>query len=116
MTEYKTPVVFLRLSKTKKQVYGFNIDGRLGDNCKSVIVNVADLEKVLDGSAEYAKLSVMQESGGDSAEDDLSSPKSPYVDKNVYSRKETTKEKAVMEQAGKEMGQLDKEMVGKRWK
>ena len=60
-TEYKNKVVFLRLSKAGDHVYAFNNEGALGENVESLIANVKEVERVLEGvKGAYAKVSVME--------------------------------------------------------
>jgi hypothetical protein len=73
--EYKNKVIFLRLSRTGNHVYAFNNEGVLGENVESLITNVKEVERVLEGvKGAYAKMSVMEvkEEGDESPSDLLS--------------------------------------------
>ena len=64
--EYKNKVVFLRLSKAGDHVYAFNNEGALGENVESLIANVKEVERVLEGViGAYAKVSIMEVKEGD---------------------------------------------------
>jgi hypothetical protein len=61
---YKRPVLFLYKSKAGKHLYAFNMekeDGSmvLGGNVESLLVNIADVEKVVSGEWKSIKVSVM---------------------------------------------------------
>jgi len=57
---YKHAVVFARLSKSGGHVYAFNRDGALGEKVSSLIMNVKDVQAVMEGKAEWAKISVLE--------------------------------------------------------
>ena len=57
---YKHPVLFLRKSKAGQHLYAFNRDGILGGGVESLIMNVSDVTKVLEGKMEWIKVSVME--------------------------------------------------------
>jgi hypothetical protein len=62
--EYKRPVLFLRKSKAGNHLYAFNRetdDGGevLGGGVESLLMNIADVEKVISGEYESIKVSVM---------------------------------------------------------
>ena len=59
--EYKNKVVFLRLSKSGEHVYAFNRDDAMGEKVASIIANVKDIQAVLDGKGDWAKISVVEE-------------------------------------------------------
>jgi hypothetical protein len=61
---YKRPVLFLYKSKAGKHLYTFNMereDGSmvLGSEVESLLINIADLEKVVSGEWKSIKVSVM---------------------------------------------------------
>lgn len=61
---YKNPVLFLRKSKKGKHLYAFNVEKEngsevLGGGVGSLLVNIADVEKVISGEYESIKISVM---------------------------------------------------------
>ena len=67
---YKNPVLFLYKSKEGKHLFAFNmeirnVEGRtdgdmvLGGDVRSLLVNVADIEKLLSGEYKSVKVSVM---------------------------------------------------------
>lgn len=66
---YKNPVIYLRKSKAGEHLYAFNVEGQgedlegskdvLGDNVGSLIMNVSDVKKLLDGQMDWIKVSVM---------------------------------------------------------
>jgi hypothetical protein len=61
---YKRPVLFLRKSKAGDHLYAFNMekeDGSkvLGEDVESLLVNIADVEKVIKGEYKSTKVSVM---------------------------------------------------------
>lgn len=60
MTEYQNKVLFARVSKEGKHVYMFNHDGILTEGFESLLLNVSDLEKLLDGKYESIKVSAME--------------------------------------------------------
>jgi len=57
---YKNAVVFARLSKGGDHVYAFNRDGALGEKVSSLIANVKDIQAVLDGKSDWAKVSILE--------------------------------------------------------
>ena len=57
---YKNKVVFLRLSKGGDHVYAFNREGALGEKVSSLIANVKDIQALLEGKAEWSKVSVVE--------------------------------------------------------
>jgi hypothetical protein len=68
--EYKTPVLYLRKSKAGDHLYAFNVQKRdsqgnggegklLGDSIGSLIANVSDVQAVISGKMEWAKMSVL---------------------------------------------------------
>ena len=72
--EYKNPVLFLYKSKEGKHLFAFNmeirdVEGRtdggmvLGGDVRSLLVNVADIEKLLSGEYKSVKISVMPMEG-----------------------------------------------------
>lgn len=68
---YKVPVIYLRKSKAGEHLYAFNVSAKdangnaladkmvLGGNIGSLIVNVSDVEKVVAGKMDWAKVSVL---------------------------------------------------------
>ena len=58
--KYKNPVLFLRKSKAGEHLYAFNRDEALGGEIESLIFNVSDVKKLLDGKMEWIKVSVME--------------------------------------------------------
>jgi len=58
---YKNAVIFARLSKSGNHVYAFNREGALGEKVASLIMNVKDLQAVLEGKSDWAKISVVEE-------------------------------------------------------
>jgi hypothetical protein len=67
-SEYKRPVLFLYKSKKGKHLYAFNRetdDGGevLGGGVESLLVNIADVEKVISGEWKSIKVSVMLKEG-----------------------------------------------------
>ena len=76
---YKNKVVYLRLSKVGEHVYAFNVESKdeegvgtgemaLGEKVESLIANRKEVEAVLSGSAEYAKISVLPVKEGNEVE------------------------------------------------
>ena len=58
-TEYKTMVVFLRRSKKGAHLYAFNRDGILGGDVGSILMDVSEVERLIAGSTEWIKVSVI---------------------------------------------------------
>ena len=67
---YKHPVLYLRKSKAGEHLYAFNVDVRdtegeptgeavLGSKVESLIANIGEVKKVIDGSMDWCKISVM---------------------------------------------------------
>ena len=56
---YKNPVVFLRKSKAGKHLYAFNYEGALGGDVGSLIMDVSEVEKVIEGKSEWCKIGVL---------------------------------------------------------
>lgn len=61
---YKTPILYLRKSKAGNHLYAFNVekDGKksvLGGGVESLLVNISDVQAVIDGKMEWAKVSVL---------------------------------------------------------
>ena len=81
---YKNKIVFLRLSKAGNHVFAFNNDGALGGEVESLIANVKEVTAVLDGSAEYAKMSVLKVSKAKEEEGD----ENPFVPNLLHKMKE----------------------------
>jgi hypothetical protein len=66
---YKNPVLFLRKSKAGKHLYAFNHDGALGGDVGSIIMDVSEVERLLEGSTEWIKVGVIPEdTAGDTEE------------------------------------------------
>ena len=76
---YKNKVVYLRLSKAGEHVYAFNVESKdeegvgtgemaLGRGIESMIANVREVTAMLEGSAEYAKISVLPVKEGNEVE------------------------------------------------
>lgn len=59
--EYKNKVVFLRKSKKGAHLYAFNYEGALGDNVGSLIMDVTEVQKVIEGKSEWCKVGVILE-------------------------------------------------------
>ena len=68
--EYKTPILYLRKSKAGKHLYTFNVikrdsqgnggeDMLLGGGVGSLIVNISDVQAVIAGKMDWAKVSVL---------------------------------------------------------
>jgi hypothetical protein len=73
---YKNPILYLRKSKKGEHLYAFNVEAKaegladpgemvLGDKVGSLIVNVSDVVKLVDGKTEWIKVSVMSAEGRD---------------------------------------------------
>lgn len=62
---YRRPVLFLHKSKAGKHLYAFNReeDGEsvLGEGIGSILMDVAEVERLLTGSTVWIKVSVMPE-------------------------------------------------------
>ena len=67
---YANPILYLRKSKKGEHLYAFNVSVKdaegldtnemvLGGSVESLIMNVSDVEKLLNGSAEWIKVSVL---------------------------------------------------------
>ena len=56
---YKNPVLFLRKSKAGKHLYAFNYEGALGEDVGSLIMDVTEVEKVIEGKSEWCKVGVI---------------------------------------------------------
>ena len=57
--EYKTKVVFLRKSKKGAHLYAFNYEGALGGDVGSLIMDVSEVERLLEGSTTWIKVGVV---------------------------------------------------------
>lgn len=56
---YKNPVLFLRKSKAGKHLYAFNYEGALGGDVGSLIMDVSEIERLLEGSTAWIKIGVI---------------------------------------------------------
>ena len=61
---YKVPVLFLRKSKAGKHLYAFNRvdeEGKdvLGGDVGSILINISEIEDILEGKADWVKVSVL---------------------------------------------------------
>ena len=56
---YKNKVVFLRKSKKGAHLYAFNYEGALGGDVGSIIMDVSEVERLLEGSTEWIKVGVI---------------------------------------------------------
>ena len=74
--KYKRPVLFLHKSKAGEHVFLFNAQAKdengnetdvaiLGGEVESLIANISDVAKVIDGTLKWCKVSVMVAEGGD---------------------------------------------------
>ena len=59
--EYKNKVVFLRKSKAGKHLYAFQRDGVLGEGIGSIIVDVSEVERLIEGSTTWVKVGAIPE-------------------------------------------------------
>ena len=59
MTKYKNKVLFLHKSKTGNHLYAFNRDAILAEGVESLIMNVSDVKRLIEGSTTWIKVSVM---------------------------------------------------------
>ena len=70
--EYKHPVLYLRKSKKGEHLFAFNVEVKdiegkptgemvLGNKVESLIANIGEVKKVIDGSMDWCKVSVMAE-------------------------------------------------------
>ena len=57
--EYKTKVLFLRKSKRGAHLYAFNRDGVLGGDVGSLLMDVSEVKRLIEGSTEWIKLGVI---------------------------------------------------------
>jgi len=53
--------VFLRKSKAGAHLYAFNREGALGGGIESILMDVSEVERLIEGSTEWIKVSVMKE-------------------------------------------------------
>ena len=60
VTEYKNKVIFLRRSKKRAHLYAFNRDGALGGGIESILMDISEVERLIEGSTEWIKVSVME--------------------------------------------------------
>jgi hypothetical protein len=66
---YKNKVVFLRRSKKGAHLYAFNYEGALGGDVGSLIMDVSEVERLLEGSTEWIKVGVIpRDTAGDTEE------------------------------------------------
>lgn len=56
------PAVFMRISKAGSSLYGFTPDSGI-EGGKSLVMNRADLIKLLKGEVEYVKVGILDPSG-----------------------------------------------------
>ena len=63
--EYKNKVLFLRKSKRGAHLYAFNYEGALGGDVGSLIMDVSEVEKVIEGKSEWCKIGVLPVKEGD---------------------------------------------------
>lgn len=60
---YKQPVLFLRKSKAGKHLYAFNREEEgvsvLGGGIGSILMDVSEVERVLEGKSEWCKIGVL---------------------------------------------------------
>jgi hypothetical protein len=59
--KYKNKVVFLRKSKKGAHLYAFNYEGALGGDVGSLIMDVSEVKRLLEGSTEWIKVGVIPE-------------------------------------------------------
>ena len=59
-TEYKNKVVFLRKSKKGAHLYAFNRDGALGGGIESILMDISEVQRLIEGSTDWIKVSVME--------------------------------------------------------
>ena len=72
---YKTPVLFMRKSAAGEHLYAFNRDAEdeegtiLGEGVGSILLNISEVVKLIDGKIDWIKVSVMppREDAEDSA-------------------------------------------------
>lgn len=60
-TEYKTKVLFLRKSKAGKHLYAFQREGILGEGIASLIVDVSEVKRLIEGSTGWIKVGAVSE-------------------------------------------------------
>ena len=70
---YKTPILYLHISRAGEHLYAFNIEKKdgsmvLGGEVESLILNVSEVSAVLEGRMEWAKVSVLLTKKGESVE------------------------------------------------
>jgi hypothetical protein len=67
--KYKNKVLFLRKSKAGAHLYAFNYEGALGGDVGSLIMDVSEVERLLEGSTEWIKVGVVpKDTAGDTEE------------------------------------------------
>ena len=59
-TEYKNKVVFLRKSKKGAHLYAFNRDEALGGGIESILMDISEVVRLIEGTTEWIKVSVME--------------------------------------------------------
>lgn len=62
---YKRPVIYLRKSRAGEHLFAFNVDGALGGDVESLIANLGEVKKVMNGELKWCKVSVMAEKEGE---------------------------------------------------
>jgi hypothetical protein len=62
---YKNPVVYLRKSNKGQHLYCFNVEGCLGEETGSLVMNISDVSAVISGHMEWCKVSVLPPSKED---------------------------------------------------
>ena len=69
--EYKNPVLFMRKSAKGEHLYAFNVDKAdgtgsvLGSEVGSLLLNVSEVVKLLDGTLAWIKVSVLPPNEGE---------------------------------------------------
>ena len=70
MIEYKNKVLFLRKSKNGNHLFTFNRNGIIGEEVESLIMNISDIKRLIEGSTTWIKVSVMKKSNSAEREED----------------------------------------------
>lgn len=60
---YANPILYLRKSKKGEHLYAFNVEGCLGGETESLVMNISDVLAVIEGRMEWAKVSVLSKEG-----------------------------------------------------
>lgn len=68
---YKSPILYLHKSKAGGHLYAFNVEKEggegtiLGGEIESLIMNVSDVQAIVEGRMEWAKVSVVLKGGAE---------------------------------------------------